>query len=345
MNDGFIATQIKRTNRNVLIAMLLLAAVGVIGLALSARYLVNVLNGPAAVDRATLVAVTNPDAIANYYVTVKGDRNIDSGYTQVTTTRSRGSSNGVSRTSAYFRILTLGDRALLVKASDNTVATTLTGALTAIPSDVQKDVVDDIIKDVPGMKGALLPFMLDAGDFKTGGYVIMVVLLVVFGLAIFALVSYAQRISNVDAHPIMKALSAFGSAPIVAAGIDAAIPAGTKGVALQAQNLILFLNLFDLRAVRMEDLAWAYRVNTRGRNAGPNVKPVVSVSLWDRAGKLYAAPFAYDEARATALLEQIYQRAPWVQMGFTPEIERSWKTNRAAFLQAVEARRIQAVGH
>ncbi len=56
------------------------------------------------------------------------------------------------------------------------------------------------------------------------------------------------------------------------------------------------------------------------------------------------APFAYDEARATALLQQINQNAPWVVLGYSADIEKSWKTNRAAFIKSVDDRRAQMTG-
>lgn len=344
MNEGFIAAQIKRTNRNLLITLIILFGLGIGLLAVSARYLTNVLSGPSVIDRAALIKVTNPDAVANYYVTVKADRNVDSGFTQVTTTRSRSGSVTNTRTSGYYRVLLLGDKAILTKMSKVMSGTTVTGALAGIPSDVKRDIIDDIIKDVPDMKDSFLPYMLDATDFNGGAYAIIPLLLILFGLGIFALLQYLRRSSNPENHPIMTALGKFGPAQQVASAIDAVLPANTKGMALPALNLILFPGIYGMKVNGMADLAWAYRVNTRRRGASASAPSIISVNLFNRNGKVDAAPFAYDEARATALLQQINQNAPWVVMGYTAEIEKSWKSNRAAFIKSVDDRRAQMTG-
>ncbi len=343
MNEGFIAAQIKRTNRNLLLtwAILLGLALGV--LALSARYLTNVFSGPSIIDRAALIKVTNPDAVANYYVTVKADRNVDSGFTQVTTTRSRSGTVTNTRTSGYYRVLLLGDKALLVKMSTVMSSTTVTGAMAGIPSDIKRDIIDDIIKDVPDMKDSFLPYMLDATDFNAGATAIIPLLLILIGLGLFALWQWLRR-RNPDNHPIMTALGKFGPAPQVASAIDAVLPANTKGLALPALNLILFPGMYGMKINSMADLAWAYRVNTRRRGASATAPSIVSVNLLGRNGKVDVAPFAYDEARATALLQQINQNAPWVVLGYSAEIEKSWKTNRAAFIKSVDDRRAQMTG-
>ena len=340
MNEGFIAAQIKRTNRNLLITWVILLGLAVGVLALSARYLTNVFSGPSVIDRAALIKVSNPDAVANYYVTVKADRNVDSGFTQVTTTRSRSGSVTNTRTSGYYRVLLLGDKALLVKMSTAMSGTTVTGAMAGIPSDIKRDIIDDIVKDVPDMKDSFLPYMLDATEFNGGAFAIIPLLLILTGLGVFALLQWLRR-RNSENHPIMTALGKFGPAEQVANAVDAVLPANTKGLALPALNLILFPGVYGMKVNGMADLAWAYRVNTRPRGASATAKSIVSVNLFGRNGKVDAAPFAYDEARATAFLQQINQNAPWVVMGYTAEIEKSWKTNRAAFIKSVDDRRAQ----
>ncbi len=343
MNDGFIATQIKRTNRNLLITLIILFGLGIGLLALSARYLGNVLSGPSIVDRAALLKVTNPDAVQNYYVTIKADRNVDSGFTQITT-RSRNGSVTSRSTSGYYRVLYIGDRVLLARTPTVISATTITGAMVSIPGDIQKDIIDDIVTDVPTLKGAFLPYMLDANEFSSGGYVIIAILLALFGLGAFSLFKWMGRNRNPDNHPVLKALARFGQPPLVAVAIDAALPANAKGTILPAQNMILFPGLYGMKATAMDDLAWAYRINTRRRGASANSPAAIMVNLMRKDGRADAGAFGYDEARANALLQQISQYAPWVFLGYTAETEKSWKSNRAGFLKAVEDRKATAMG-
>src|SRR5687767_10511841 len=123
----FVQKAVSSSNRRMLIFSLLgiLILVGVA--ALSYRYLVSFVKGPVEVPRTSLLALKDADELTPYYVTVKGDETLDTGFQTV----SRSSRSGTERVSSSYSALIVDDRALLVKlpGEQNTKITQFSGAL------------------------------------------------------------------------------------------------------------------------------------------------------------------------------------------------------------------------
>jgi hypothetical protein len=49
-------------------------------------------------------------------------------------------------------------------------------------------------------------------------------------------------------------------------------------------------------------------------------------------------PFA-QQAQAEQLLQELCARAPWVEVGFSRQLEQQWLKDRTTFLQRVDARK------
>ena len=52
---------------------------------------------------------------------------------------------------------------------------------------------------------------------------------------------------------------------------------------------------------------------------------------------------ALDDRPSQLLQQAVAQRSPWILAGFSPELEKTWKQNRAAVVDAVEQRRRQVL--
>ncbi|MBX7214815.1 MAG: hypothetical protein K1X39_12445 [Thermoflexales bacterium] len=334
MNPGFIASQIKRVNRNYLITALILLLLGGALLAVSARELFNVLAGPAAIDRASLLNLTKPGDLWRYNVTFTADKNVDSGVTQVTTT-SRGGVTTGSRTSAYYRALLIEDKIIVAKMPDQNASTIVRGALVAIPKDVQTEIIDDAIASTPTLKGRFLPYMLDAVDFGKSAVILGIGILVLLGAGLFMAFQFARRAFAGENHPILTALAKYGQPQFVRTAIDATIPEGakTRGAGFLASNVMLFPSTYGMATFGVSDLVWAYRLNTRR-----NGVTTITLQMADKDGKQRATP-ALSDATATSMLKTLAETAPWMVVGYSAELEKSWKTNKQAFIQAVQDRR------
>jgi hypothetical protein len=337
MTNSFVHTTIRRSNRKLLLWCVAVAVL-LLGLgALNRRYFYNFFAGPAAIDRQTLLATTDPDMLPRYWVTVTGDEVADTGFQQV----SRNTKTNDERVTNAYMALLLDKRVLMVKAPDDASVTEYTGYLEPLPSDVRTQIIGDAERTAPTLRGAFLPYMLNTDSFRTSGYIALGLGIPLFGLCVFGLIRAIRRSNDPFAHPIMRALSRFGPPDYVASQLDAELSAEhpkldklhlTPSWLVQATST-------SLAAMRIEDIVWAYKQVTQHRTNGVPTGKTYTAQLWDRYGVCITV--AGKEAFVNQVLEAAAQRAPWLLAGFSPELEKTWKSNRAAVLATVDQRRRQ----
>jgi hypothetical protein len=340
MNNSLVHSTIRRSNRN----QLILCAVGaflLVGLAaLNIRYFYNFFFGPFPADRQMLLAATDVGTLRQYFVKISGDQVLDTGAQEV----SRNTKTGSERVTASFMALLLDDQFLIVKAPDDKETTTFTGYLEAMPSDVRTEIIADIEREVPEVRGAFLPYMLNTESFRGTGYVALGLGIPLFGLCLWGLARAIRRTNDPSTHPILRALGRFGPPDYVASQIDAEMIATTSkvgGVHL-TPNWLVHAGSANLSATRIEDVVWAYKQVTQHRTNGIPTGKTYAAQIWDRHGVRITV--TGKEPVVTQALEAVAQRVPWVLAGYSPELEKTWKQNRAAVVDAVEQRRRQVLG-
>src|SRR5215831_12259942 len=117
---AFIAAEMRRTTRNLLIVNgVLLVALASLALA-NLRYLHNFFAGPFPTRMEQLAGLASVDGLERRFVTVAGERCFDTGFSQTTTRRTR---SGTVTTLHRFSVLVVGDRALVVTSSHGAVTT------------------------------------------------------------------------------------------------------------------------------------------------------------------------------------------------------------------------------
>jgi hypothetical protein len=340
MTNSFVQAIIRRSNRN----LLLWCAAGlvlVVGLAaFNTRYFYNFFAGPFPIDRQALLATTDTGALRQYFVKVSGDNVIDTGVQEV----SRNTKTGSETVTAAFMALVLDDRFLIVKAPDDKENTEFTGYLEAMPSDVRTDIIEDIERKVPQVRGAFLPFMLNTDSFRTPGYIGLVLGIPLFGLCIWGLARAIRRSNDAAAHPIMRALGRFGPPDYVAGQIDAEMSAENPkvGNVHLTPNWLVQASSASLSATRIEDIVWAYKQVTQHRTNGIPTGKTYAATIWDRHGVCITV--TGKEPVVNQVLEMISRRTPWILAGYSADLEKAWKQNRAAMLDAVDQRRRQMLG-
>ncbi len=340
MNNSLVHSTIRRSNRN----QLILCAVGallLVGLAaLNTRYFYNFFFGPFPADRQALLATTDAGALRQYFVKISGDQVLDTGAQEV----SRNTKTGSEHVTASFMALLLDDRFLIVKAQDDTKTTDFTGYLEPVSSDVSTEIIADIEREVPDVRGTFLPYMLNTDSFRGTGYVALALGIPLFGLCLWGLARAIRRINDPSTHPILRSLSRFGPPDYVASQIDAEMLAANPkagGVQLTA-NWLVHATPASLKATRIDDVVWAYKQVTQHRTNGIPTGKTYTAQIWDRHGvciTVTGKELVVDQA-----IEAIAQRVPWVLAGYSPELEKTWKQNRAAVVDAVEQRRRQVLG-
>jgi hypothetical protein len=337
MSTSTVHNAIRRSNRNQLIlcAVVVLLLIGLA--ALNVRYLYNFFAGPLTIDRETLLATEDPGALQRYWVNVEGDDVADTGYQQV----SRNTKTGSETVTGAYMALLVDQRILLVKAQDDANITTFTGYLEPLPSDIRSDVIGDMEREAPKLRGAFLPYMLNTASFRNGGYVALAIGIPLFGLCVFGIIRALRRSSDPLAHPIMRALSRFGQPADIAGQIDAELQAEhTKVDRLHlTPNWLVQASPSSLAATRIDDIVWAYKQVTQRRVNGVPAGKTYTAQIWDRHGVCITV--ASSEAFVNQTIEAAARRAPWMLAGYDSELEKAWKSNRAAVLATVDQRRRQ----
>jgi len=203
-------------------------------------------------------------------------------------------------------------------------------------------VVSPLERQYPQSKGMFLPTMLDATGFRNDGYWALAICLPLFVLAAWCLRLAHERRTQPQRHPILKVLASIGEPQELAASIDAELRIGAKkvGKATATSSWILRPTTFGLNICQIERLIWVYKKVTRHyHNFIPTGKTFAAL-LWDRSGR--AVEIDGSQEKIDELLAIVLGRAPWVVAGFDKELEHLSKSNWAAFVSAVDERRLAA---
>jgi Family of unknown function (DUF6709) len=337
MPTSFTQATIRRSNRNLLILCATVALLLIGFAAFNVRYLYNFFAGPVTIDRQTLLATDDPATLQRYWVTVSGDEAIDTGFQRVR----RNTDTGDERVTAAYMALLIDKHVLLVRAQDDAQVTEFTGSLEPLPDDVRTRIIADAESESPALRGAFLPYMLNTDGFRGYGYGWLAIGVPLFGLCLFGLARAIGRSNDLSKHPIMRALGRFGPPAEVAGQLDAELLAEHRQVGQLhlTPNWLVQASKSTLAATRIEDVVWAYKkVIQRRVNGVPAGKSYVA-EIWDRHG--VSVTIGGSETVVNQVLEVTCQRAPWLLAGFSPDLEKAWKSNRAAMIAAVDQRRQQ----
>jgi hypothetical protein len=307
------------------------------GIVLGARYLINYFNGPYAISNAELVTITDPDKADRYWVTITGDAAADTGWELV---RSR---NGVETSAEHYAVLLIENSVLLMELPGRSTEVdpdvTQTGALVSIPSRVQNEVMPDLRQQSAEMVDAMLPFMLDTGNFRDGGNIGLVVAGLAGAFGFFMLFVGLLRKFSPTSHPIFKYLSKFGDPASLATQINSegALPHHRAGKVHFLQNWLVSNEFNSINAVPYEDMVWAYQAVTQHRTNGIKTGKSYVCKMLDRTGK--ETSISGKEAQVEEMLKAVLARAPWAIVGYDEKLTNLWKKQRNDFIAAVDARK------
>src|ERR1700722_11508881 len=159
MWDDFVSLQIRRTNRNLLILGTALLAIVATVVSCTWRETYNFVFGPFPIQATELATISNPDQPKRYYLKVQGAKSHPTGMQMV-------EAGNKEKVLAVVVALEVGENFLLVKTPADNHQLEFKGALVAMPPEVESGAVQPIEEKYPDLKGAFLPFMLDATGFR-----------------------------------------------------------------------------------------------------------------------------------------------------------------------------------
>jgi hypothetical protein len=308
-----------------------------LGVVLNARYLFNMFLGPFDTTQANVLALNDANDTFRYYMNLEGDDHADTGYTYVNK-----SDSGKETIEYYYHVLVLGDKFLLVKTKQAEIDNRQTGALVDMPSDVQKEVITQLEVEVPQIKGAFLPMMLDATDFRTGGFIGLAVAAVIALLSAIGVLLAFYRFANPEAHPAMKALARYGTLATVTNEINMEMsnPHEQVGKKIHFTRSWLVSTASGLQAMPYRDMIWCYKQVTQHRTNGIPTGKTYAAFVNDRHGTSINIPGK--EKEINQLLEFAMRSSPGVVTGYSDELSNLWRKDRARFAAAVDERRHNA---
>ncbi len=219
---------------------------------------------------------------------------------------------------------------MLVKAPADNHQLQFTGTLTAIPVEVSNGAVRRWDEKHPDLKGAYLPFMLDATGFRTKGDNLLVAAGEVgFGILGLVLVGIPlRRKMQPENHPLLAQLAKYGGLQDVRMRIDSEMRSEGGG---EKTNVM---------ATR--DVVWAYPKVTKHYHSGIPTGKTYSAIIRDSKGQ--SVEISGKKDSVPKMLESLQRRMPWVLIGFSKELEALWLREKPKFLQLIEQRRASLAG-
>lgn len=337
-----IGSLIDRAMRRANTTLLLACLAGVILVALlviaNIRYLYNFMLGPFDATPQALNAVRDITVQKQYWVRVTGYDIYDLDIQYVTT-----SDSGKETVDFSYLALELGDQLLLVKQPGSPrLETTLTGSLLPITSEEQKEIIDYFVAEDPSLAGEFLPYLIHTGNFRTGGWLGIAFGALTLGACLYGLVTDLRRELDERTHPILKALSRFGALELTRGQLDLELAAEHPILSKKfhlTRSWLVYTAGSKFMATRFEDIAWYYLHIHTTRTYGIVVARTYSVVVCDRFGAQLMMAVGNKEPPALEVLDAIARRAPWAIGGYSQDLVKAWKKDRAGFLAQVEKRR------
>ena len=154
----------RRVRRQILAWALMLLA-GIAFLLFNGRYARNFVAGPYNLAPNELAQITDAETTPRYFVSVVGEKILDTGIQEVTTTTRNGVKEG-SQVSAGYYALVVGDRFLIVKSAGKPPEKTA-GELTPFPSDLSSQLFSG--SDGRELQMHAYPFYLETEGFRYPG--------------------------------------------------------------------------------------------------------------------------------------------------------------------------------
>jgi hypothetical protein len=334
-----MTTWIERTARQKsigqVVLFLVVTAIVVWICAENRAYLKVFFKGPPPATAADLDAAQNSDnsnqPIATPYVSITGDKVLNTGVEEVTTY-----DGIIKNVSAGYYALAVGNRILIVK-SGKTPSTTVGGELGSMPFDLKSDLFPPGTD--PADEAVFYPLLLDTSYRESGWAGAFWVLLAEVLFGFFAFRSW-RRLSGQVEHPAVTRAKAWGDIAVTSAEVERELETAVKvkrGGWTLTQNYAVKNARLSFDLFRRDNLVWAYRNAIKRR-----------VNFIIPAGTTYAAQLNFSDGQAQIassqknvdeLLVLASQRAPWAVKGFTDDLAKSYKSSRSSFVAEVMKRK------
>lgn len=234
--------------------------------------------------------------------------------------------------SLYYYGTTVGDRLLLVQSEEGSLEPgTVTGAARALPRELRGEASGN-----PRVVQGLLE--IPASRFGGWYHLFWGILVLGFGLTVW--ISFGQALKT-SRHPAYELLTQGGQhAHHAVEALEREIEQhGIQvGPLWVTPNWVVRSSAMAVDLFRLDQLVWAYKKVTEHKKFGLiTVSRDIEVVIHLRDGQ--TCEFKANEDTCNQALQLMAERMPWMVFGHTDELDKLWKTDRAAFVAAVDVRR------
>ena len=330
----------RRANRNLLVTNGVIVALIALIVAFNYRYFVNFFLGAQPVTAAELANLKSADQRWRNFVTVTGDKQFRTGYQDVEQRVEKASGRVVStEVKDEYVLLRVTDKILLVKAPPGEGKLEYSGELVPTASQVESDLVRPLMAKDPELGAAILPFTLNAADYRSSAWVGLAIMTPLLLLALWNILKAVRRSSEPQSAPVWKALAPFGNAQQLSQEIEADMQPGAVrqyGKLLIGPQWMVRRKPFSTWVSPVGDLIWIYKkVTKHSVNFIPTGK-TYSLILVGRHRQRTEEQMKEDVVNQ--LMMDLASRVPWALFGFDKNLEQAWRKNPQSVIAAVDAR-------
>ena len=334
----WVENEARRANRNLLLVNGGMLAILILIVAGNYRYCANFVLGSQSISSSELAALTSPEQRWRNFVSVSGTKSINAEYRDVVNHMDGGRVVSTEIKDEYI-FLRVGEKILLVKAVPDKEKLEYSGELVATSDQVKEDLLQPLATEDADLAREVLPFTLNAANYRSNGYTMLMIGLPVLALALWNSLKAMRRASEIQTSPVWKQLAAYGNAEQLSQQIEAELqPAMIRkyGKLQIAQQWMVRRRMFSTWASPIADLVWIYKkVTKHSVNFIPTGK-TYSVALVGRHRQQIEEQMK--EKAANDMLADLAARVPWVLFGFTKDLEKAWQKDAAGVIAAVDVR-------
>jgi hypothetical protein len=321
----------------------LLILAGVIAVvAADGQYYLNFLLGCQKIETSDLALLSSPTQRRRNFVTVHGDKTFRTGYQDIIKHVEKATGRVTStEVKDEYILLKVGERALLVKAPEGPEKLDYSGELVPTIASVQSHLVQGLATDDPELGQRILPFTLNAADYREQGYWALGIGVPLVLLALWNCSKAFRRQSEVQTAPIWRSLAVFGDVQQLSHQIEAELMASVAqfGNLRVTRSWLINKNFFSSWVSPSDDLAWVYKkVTKHSVNFIPTGKTYAVVLVGRHRQRVEVQ---MKEAKVHSLLETLAKSVPWAIFGFDKQLDDAYRKDPGGLAAVVDSRRQQ----
>ncbi len=337
---AWVENEAKRANRNLLGVNLFILGAVLVAACANGQYCLNFFLGCQKIEASELARLTSPTRRMRNFVTVGGSKSVPTGYQDIVKQVDKYSGQVTStEVKDEYVLLKAGERVLLVKAPPGPEKLEYSGELVPTRESVQRDLIQPLAADHPEFGHMILPFTLNAADYRERGFWGLGLGLPLLLLSGWNCSKGFRRQSEIQSTPIWRHLSAYGEVQQLSLQIEAEQrPDDLNFGGLRVtRSWLIKRSSFSTWVSPIDDLAWVYKkVTKHSVNFIPTGK-TYSVVLVGRHRQRVEAQMK--EAAVNALLQHLAARVPWAIYGYDKNVAAAWQKDPAGFVAVIDSRR------